>query len=147
MNQPLTETRVNTFFDQDENLLAIREGVRKVCQQFPDEYWRERDEDGKFPHEFHRAVAEGGWLGITMPEEFGGQNLGVSEAAMMMHTVGNGGGGMAAAEFLGHGNTQPTAVRHGSMEFVGKLAVLVALAPVLVWKLLADFSHALAYRQ
>jgi len=102
MNQSLTELGMgaNTFFDQDENLLAIREGVSKVCQQFPDKYWRDRDEDGQFPHEFHQAMAEGGWLGITMPEEFGGQNLGVSEAAMMMHTVGNGGGGMAAASTI-----------------------------------------------
>jgi acyl-CoA dehydrogenase len=88
------------LFDQDEDLLAIREGVAKVCSKFPDEYWRERDEDGKFPEEFHRAMAEGGWLGITMPEAFGGQNLGVSEAAMMMHTVGNSGGGMAAASTI-----------------------------------------------
>ena len=75
------------LYDQDEDLVAIREGVRAVCKQFPDEYWRARDEDGNFPEEFHRAMAEGGWLGITMPEEFGGQNLGVSEAAMMMHTA------------------------------------------------------------
>ena len=75
------------LFDQDENLLAIREGVEAVCKRFPDEYWRERDEDGEFPHEFHKAMADGGWLGITMPEEFGGQNLGVSEAAVMMHAV------------------------------------------------------------
>ncbi|NND66948.1 MAG: acyl-CoA/acyl-ACP dehydrogenase [Halioglobus sp.] len=88
------------FFDQDEDLLAIREGVEAVCRQFPDEYWRNRDEDGHFPHEFHRAMAEGGWLGITMPEEFGGQNLGVSEAAMMMHAVGKGGGGMTAASTI-----------------------------------------------
>jgi acyl-CoA dehydrogenase len=88
------------LFDQDEDLVAIREGVRAVCKQFPDEYWRARDKDGHFPEEFHRAMAEGGWLGITMPEEFGGQNLGVSEAAMMMHAVGNGGGGMAAASTI-----------------------------------------------
>ena len=89
-----------TLFDQDEDLLAIREGVRNVCAQFPDEYWRERDVDGRFPEEFHRAMAEGGWLGITMPQAFGGQDLGVAEAAMMMHAVGNGGGAMAAASAI-----------------------------------------------
>jgi acyl-CoA dehydrogenase len=88
------------LFDQDEDLVAIREGVRAVCKKFPDEYWRARDDDGRFPEEFHRAMAEGGWLGMTMPEEFGGQNLGVSEAAMMMHTVGNSGGGMTAASTI-----------------------------------------------
>jgi acyl-CoA dehydrogenase len=88
------------LFELDENKVAIRDGVKAVCNQFPDEYWRARDEDGKFPEEFHRAMAEGGWLGMTMPEEFGGSNLGVSEAAMMMHTVGNSGGGMAAASTI-----------------------------------------------
>jgi len=76
---------------------AIREGVRAVVSRFDDEYWLARDEDGKFPHEFHRAMAEAGWLGITMPEEYGGSGLGVTEAAIMMHEVASHGGGMAAA--------------------------------------------------
>ena len=76
---------------------AIREGVRAVVSRFDDEYWLARDEDGKFPHEFHRAMAEAGWLGITMPEEYGGSGLGVTEAAIMMHEVSSHGGGMAAA--------------------------------------------------
>jgi acyl-CoA dehydrogenase len=76
---------------------AIREGVRSVVTSFDDDYWFERDEDGKFPHEFHRAMADGGWLGITMPEEYGGAGLGVTEAAIMMHEVASHGGAMAAA--------------------------------------------------
>jgi acyl-CoA dehydrogenase len=76
---------------------AIREGVRAVVRRFDDEYWLERDENGKFPHEFHRAMAEAGWLGITMPEEYGGAGLGVTEAAIMMHEVASHGGGMTAA--------------------------------------------------
>ena len=76
---------------------AIREGVRAVVSKFDDEYWLERDEDGRFPREFHQAMAEGGWLGITMPEEYGGAGLGVTEAAIMMHEVTSHGGGMAAA--------------------------------------------------
>ena len=76
---------------------AIREGVRSVVTSFDDDYWLERDEDGKFPHEFHRAMADGGWLGITMPEEYGGAGLGVTEAAIMMHEVAGHGGAMAAA--------------------------------------------------
>ncbi|MEQ8935267.1 MAG: acyl-CoA dehydrogenase family protein, partial [Amphiplicatus sp.] len=80
--------------EDDRN--AIREGVRAVVTQFDDEYWLARDEDGKFPKEFHRAMAEAGWLGITMPEEFGGAGLGVMEAAVMMHEVASHGGGMAA---------------------------------------------------
>src|SRR5271165_6591618 len=76
---------------------AIREGVRAVVSKFGDGYWLERDEDGRFPREFHKAMAEGGWLGITMPEEYGGAGLGVTEAAIMMHEVASHGGGMAAA--------------------------------------------------
>ena len=81
----------------EEERNAIREGVRAVVTRFDDAYWLERDDDGKFPHEFHRAMAEGGWLGITMPEEYGGAGLGVTEAAIMMHEVASHGGAMAAA--------------------------------------------------
>ncbi|TVT48632.1 MAG: acyl-CoA dehydrogenase [Denitromonas halophila] len=75
---------------------AIRDGVSAVVRQFSDEYWLARDEDGEFPREFHRAMAESGWLGITMPEEYGGAGLGVTEAAIMMHEVASHGGGMTA---------------------------------------------------
>jgi acyl-CoA dehydrogenase len=80
-----------------EERQAIRDGVRAVVTKFGDDYWLERDEDGRFPFEFHKAMANGGWLGITMPEEYGGSGLGVTEAAIMMHEVASHGGGMAAA--------------------------------------------------
>ena len=80
-----------------EERQAIRDGVRAVVTKFSDDYWLERDKDGKFPFEFHRAMADGGWLGITMPEDYGGSGLGVTEAAIMMHEVASHGGGMAAA--------------------------------------------------
>jgi acyl-CoA dehydrogenase len=84
-------------FSISDDHRAIREGVSAVVRRFDDEYWLARDEDGKFPHEFHRAMAEAGWLGITMPTEYGGSGLGVTEAAIMMHEVASHGGGMAAA--------------------------------------------------
>ena len=80
-----------------DDLDSIREGVRSVITRFDDEYWLARDDDGVFPHEFHRAMADAGWLGITMPEEYGGAGLGVMEAAVMMHEVASHGGGMTAA--------------------------------------------------
>ncbi len=80
-----------------EDHRAIREGVRAVVSRFDDEYWLARDDDGEFPREFHRAMADAGWLGITMPEDLGGAGLGVTEAAIMMHEVASHGGGMAAA--------------------------------------------------
>ncbi|NMF96437.1 acyl-CoA/acyl-ACP dehydrogenase [Aromatoleum toluolicum] len=76
---------------------AIREGVGAVVKDFTDDYWLQRDEDGVFPHEFHTAMADAGWLGITMPQEYGGAGLGVTEAAIMMHEVASHGGGMTAA--------------------------------------------------
>ncbi|WP_199699219.1 acyl-CoA dehydrogenase family protein [Oleomonas cavernae] len=82
--------------DMSEDHRAIRDGVRAVVSRFDDEYWLERDDDGRFPHEFHRAMADAGWLGITMPVEYGGAGLGVTEAAIMMHEVASHGGGMAA---------------------------------------------------
>jgi acyl-CoA dehydrogenase len=83
--------------NRQAHLDTIREGVRSVVTRFDDEYWLQRDEDGEFPREFHRAMADNGWLGITMPEEFGGSGLGVTEAAIMMHEVSSHGGGMTAA--------------------------------------------------
>ena len=83
--------------EREDTLNSIREGVRAVVRGFDDEYWLARDEDGRFPDEFHRAMADAGWLGITMPEEYGGSGLGVTEAAIMMHEVAGHGGGMAAA--------------------------------------------------
>src|SRR5450755_4422991 len=87
---------VNEFEPMDDHA-AIREGVRGVVTRFGDDYWLGRDDDGVFPFEFHRAMADAGWLGITMPEEYGGAGLGVTEAAIMMHEVASHGGGMAAA--------------------------------------------------
>ncbi|MDH4399363.1 acyl-CoA dehydrogenase family protein [Sphingorhabdus sp.] len=84
----------------EDDLNVIREGVRAVCSHFGDNYWLARDDDGKFPHEFHRAMAEGGWLGITMPERYGGSGLGVTEATVMMNEVSSHGGGFAAASTI-----------------------------------------------
>jgi acyl-CoA dehydrogenase len=84
-------------FSFSEDHRAIRDGVNAVVRRFDDEYWLARDEDGVFPREFHKAMADAGWLGITMPIEFGGSGLGVTEACLMMHEVASHGGGMAAA--------------------------------------------------
>lgn len=84
-------------FSVSDDHRALREGVAAVMARFGDDYWLARDDDGEFPFDYHRAMAEGGWLGITMPEAYGGSGLGVTEAAIMMHEVASHGGGMAAA--------------------------------------------------
>ncbi len=87
-------------FDLTDQQRAIDEGVRKVCAGFDDDYWTRHEEEAVFPHEFHRAMADGGWLGITMPEDVGGAGLGVTEASIMMHAVSASGGGYSAASTI-----------------------------------------------
>ena len=78
---------------------AIRDAIRAICDRFDDAYWAEKDRAHSFPHEFARAIAEGGWLGIAMPAEYGGAGLGVTEAAIMMQEIGIGGLFAAARPF------------------------------------------------
>lgn len=87
-------------FEYTDSQTAIVDNVSSICRSFGDDYWLQRDDDGEFPQAFHQAMAKGGWLGITMPEEYGGAGLGVTEAALMMNTVAKFGGGMAAASTI-----------------------------------------------
>ena len=75
----------------------IREAIDKVCAPFDADYWLRKDREGGFPSDFHQALADAGWLGIAMPEEFGGSGLGISEAALMMHTISATGAGLSGA--------------------------------------------------
>jgi len=76
---------------------AIRDAVQKTCAPFDDAYWLKKDREGGFPHDFHKAMADAGWLGICIPERFGGSGLGVMEAAIMMRTIAESGAGMSGA--------------------------------------------------
>ena len=84
-------------FSFTSDQLAIRDGIAKLCEQFDAQYWLERDRNGGFPEDFHRAVADAGWLGIAMPSEFGGAGLGITEAALMMQTISESGAGFSGA--------------------------------------------------
>ena len=84
-------------FALTEDQLEIREAVARLCTRFGDDYWLKKDEEGSFPHEFHQAMAEGGWLGIAMPEAFGGAGLGITEAAAVMQAVAQSGAGFSGA--------------------------------------------------
>ena len=77
--------------------LEIRDAVARLCERFGDEYWLQKDSDGAFPHEFHHAMAEAGWLGVAMPEEYGGSGLGITEAAIVMQAVAQSGAGFSGA--------------------------------------------------
>jgi acyl-CoA dehydrogenase len=77
--------------------LAVRDAVARVCARFGDDYWLARDREGGFPFELHRALADDGWLGICIPEAYGGSGLGIAEAAVMMQAIAESGAGMAGA--------------------------------------------------
>jgi acyl-CoA dehydrogenase len=89
-------------FSLTEDQQNIREAVLRHCSQFSDDYWLEHDRSGEFPFDFHKSMAEAGWLGIAMPEAVGGSGLGITEAAVMMQAVAESGGGMTAASSI-HG--------------------------------------------
>ncbi len=73
---------------------AIIEGVDRVCSQFDDTYWAERDERHEFPWDFYNAMAEGGWIGIAIPEEYGGGGQGITEGALVLNRVAASGAAM-----------------------------------------------------
>lgn len=100
-----------SFFWSPEQL-QIRNSVRQLCARFDDTYWSARDQDGKFPEDFCKAISEGGWMGIAMPKEFGGSGLGITEAAIMVQAVTESGAGNAgfAAIALGIFGLNPVVV-------------------------------------
>jgi len=83
-----------TYTDEQQ---AIRHSIQKVCEPFDDEYWLKRDQQGGFPHDFYDAMAAGGWMGICIPEAYGGSGLGITEAAIMASTIAESGAGMSGA--------------------------------------------------
>jgi acyl-CoA dehydrogenase len=87
-------------FSYNSEQQQISDSVQKICAGFDDNYWLEHDRSGEFPIEFHQQMIEGGWLGITLPEAYGGAGLGVTEAAIMMHEVANSAGAMSAASSI-----------------------------------------------
>jgi len=77
-------------FEPSDDHAAIREGVRSVVTRFGDDYWLARDDDGVFPFEFHRAMADAGWLGITMPEQYGGSGGGAVDMCLLCEEFARG---------------------------------------------------------
>jgi acyl-CoA dehydrogenase len=85
-----------TGVEMTEDRRQIVESVKTLCDQFDDHYWLDKDNKHEFPFEFHKAMADAGWLGLTMPEEYGGAGMGVTEAALVAQTVANSAGGISA---------------------------------------------------
>jgi acyl-CoA dehydrogenase len=104
-------------FEESETHLSIREGVRRVCSKFPDAYWRDLDERHEFPWAFYEAMAEGGWIGIALPEELGGGGQGITEASIVLEEVAASGAAMngCSAIHTSMFGINPV-VKHGSEE-------------------------------
>jgi acyl-CoA dehydrogenase len=104
-------------FEVNDTHEAIREGVRRVCSKFDDVYWRKCDLEHEFPWDFYDAMAQGGWVGIAIPEEFGGGGQGITEASIVLEEVAASGAAMngCSALHLSIFGMNPV-VKHGSDE-------------------------------
>ena len=87
-------------FELTEDQLAIREAIGRICADFDADYWLQRDRNGGFPLDFHKAIADAGWLGICMPQEYGGSGLGIQEAAIMVQAISESGAGMSGVSAI-----------------------------------------------
>ena len=84
-------------FALTEEQEMIRNAIQRICRDFPDEYWAKCDEEHTFPWDFYNALAEGGWIGIAIPEEYGGSGKGITEASLILEEVSASGAAMNGA--------------------------------------------------
>src|ERR1051326_1403731 len=95
------QNRISSMdFALTANQESIRDHVAKICARFDDAYWLKKDKEGGFPADFHMALADAGWLGICIPEDYGGSGLGVMDAAIMMRAIAESGAGMSGASAI-----------------------------------------------
>jgi acyl-CoA dehydrogenase len=86
------------LLDEDQQLIAS--AIRDVCSGFDDDYWARCDREHEFPWDFYRAMAAGGWVGIAIPEEYGGGGRGITDAAVVLHEVAASGAAMNGCSAL-----------------------------------------------
>src|SRR5699024_8954763 len=104
-------------FELSEVQISLRDGVRELAATFSDEYWAACEDSHAFPYEFYDTFAAGGWLGIAIPEAYGGGGLGVLEAGLLLQEVAASGAGMNGCSTM-HLTIfgLNTIVKHGSEE-------------------------------
>ncbi len=114
-------------FEETEEQILIRESIRKLCSGFPDDYWEQRDREGEFPDDFFKEMAAAGWIGIAMPEKYGGAGKGLQEAAIILEEVAASGAAMNGATpvHLSIFGMHPV-VKHGSESMREKYLPAVA---------------------
>ncbi|MBC53086.1 MAG: acyl-CoA dehydrogenase [Gammaproteobacteria bacterium] len=87
-------------FNLTDSQREIAGAVAQLCARFDAQYWRDCDADARFPEAFVAAITQAGWLGIAMPEAYGGAGLGITEAALMAHRITRSGAGMSGASAI-----------------------------------------------
>ena len=99
---------------QGEEIAQIRESVRRLCAEFPPEYWRKLDRESAYPSEFVKALSDAGYLSVLVPEEYGGSGLPLTAAAAILEEVQRAGanGGACHAQMYIMG----ALLRHGNAE-------------------------------
>lgn len=120
-------------FELSEEQRLIQSQIRELCSEFGNEYWRKRDFDHEYPEEFFKAFANGGWCGISIPEEYGGQGYGVFEAALVQQEIARSGAGMAGTSITAHHtfSTEPL-VAYGTEKHKQQYLPLIANGDVQV---------------
>jgi acyl-CoA dehydrogenase len=98
--------------DETDRYQDIRDAVRALCAQFPDEYHRKVDQARAYPEEFVQALTQAGWLAALIPQEYGGSGLGLAEASVIMEEINRAGGNSGACH--GQMYNMGTLLRHGS---------------------------------
>jgi len=114
-------------FDLTAEQEALRQAVSELCMRFDERYWLEKEESHEFPWEFYSAVAEAGYIGVAIPEQYGGAGLGVLEAGLVLQEIAASGAGLngCSAIHLSIFGMNPV-VRHGSPELCARYLPLVA---------------------
>jgi acyl-CoA dehydrogenase len=113
--------------DLSDHQRRVREEIGSICDGFDREYWREHDAAGEYPHAFVEALADEGWLGVLVPETYGGKGLDTPEAVAMMETIAASGAGFSGAQTIHAAvyNSSPL-VKYGSDEMKEELLPRVA---------------------
>jgi acyl-CoA dehydrogenase len=111
---------------------SIRETAARLSKQFSMDYWRNKDKNADYPWEFVKAFANDGWLGLIIPEEYGGQGLGIMEAEILLHEISASGAGMSGASAVHFYIFPPSPIiRHGSKEMKQKYLPKIAKGELL----------------
>jgi acyl-CoA dehydrogenase len=120
-------------FRLNEQHELIRKEVTALARSFPPEYWLDKDAKAAYPWEFVKAFAQAGWLGVIVPEEYGGSGLGVTEAALMLHDIAASGAGTSGCSPIHFYCFPPMPVmKHGTEALKRKYLARVATGEIVM---------------